>query len=167
MNLWLIVSNLTLLAIRVSHIIGQNWSGALTEPEQNEADQHDEEQNINPESKFIWENAQKLKSLTTVIIFAIFPFFIFWTIIGNMWVLESGEKTPGCVRISFNNNLLDLRARALLLPYHLVDFQLRPNLALHHPHPLVVLYISGQRPIEEKNHGDHEAAHGHRRWTRQ
>lgn len=98
MNLWLIVSNLTLLAIRISQLMGQAWSGALTDPELNEAEQLDEEQNINPESKFIWENAEKLKSLTTVILFAIFPFFVFWTIIGNMWIVESAETTPGCVK---------------------------------------------------------------------
>jgi hypothetical protein len=103
MNLWLIVSNLTLVAIRAAQLMGQAWSGALSDPEWNEAEQHDEEQNINRESKFIWDNAEKLKSLTTVILFAIFPFFVLWTIIGNMWIVESAETTPGCVKNFLNN----------------------------------------------------------------
>jgi hypothetical protein len=80
-----------------------------------------------------------------------------------MWIVESAETTPGCVK-NFNNIIIvGLRAGPLLIPYHLVDFQLHLNLLVHRAHPRVVLYLSADPPIEEQNHGDNEAAHCHSR----
>jgi hypothetical protein len=53
--------------------------------------------------KFNWENAERLKSLTSLILFVVFPFFVGWTILGNLWIVESAETTPGCVK-TFTDN---------------------------------------------------------------
>jgi|LauGreDrversion4_2_1035121.scaffolds.fasta_scaffold494486_1 hypothetical protein len=104
MSLWLIVSNLSLLGFRIVMLVGQAWSGSFTGlNEANEAENDEEMQNNQDKSiKFNWENAGRLKTLSTINTLVIFPFFVTWTIIGNMWIIESDETTPGCVSDSFS-----------------------------------------------------------------
>jgi hypothetical protein len=67
MNSWLLVSNLTLMFFRFTHYYGQALSG--------------DEAELHPN----WEKTYKLRMVSKIIVYLLFPFYVTWTIIGTQW----------------------------------------------------------------------------------
>lgn len=94
--MWMIVSNLTLIIMRGLQFFGQSKSGTF-DPEGAEEPLHEDE-NHRVLKNFKWEKSTQLRSLSYIITMLAFPFFVTWTIIGNVWISQSNIYTPNCVR---------------------------------------------------------------------
>jgi hypothetical protein len=82
----MIVSNLTLVGIRIMQFMGQAASGTFGSNENNE-DHPDQEEGNRPLSHYKWEKSSELKVISYVMVLFMLPFFLTWTIIGNVWIV--------------------------------------------------------------------------------
>lgn len=92
---WMAISNLTLVTFRLLHFMGQSLSG-IQEPPVLPENEEEQQLSVHSLSAFRWEKVPKLRRISCAILYFIFPFFIAWTLAGNIWVVESERK---CVSI--------------------------------------------------------------------
>lgn len=84
-----------LIIMRGLQFVGQTKSGTF-EPEGAEEPFVDDEAQRTLKN-FKWEKSSQLRGLSYIITLLAFPFFVTWTIIGNVWISQSNTQNPACV----------------------------------------------------------------------
>lgn len=81
-HIWLLVSYVSLIGLRVPHYVRQFFGG--------------EDDASATAEMTTWKGFSKICLM--LVWFALLPFFTVWTVLGSFWLAEVLDETPGCLR---------------------------------------------------------------------
>lgn len=100
-HVWLLVSYVALVSLRVPHYVRQAASGTRQDANANELELG---QATQATAASTWRG--RSKAVLIVVWFALLPFFAVWTALGSFWLSEVLESTPECLPASTDPRFL-------------------------------------------------------------